>query len=174
MNKENLVEVGKVIKAFGLRGELKVHPEVFFEDFLRFKAFLVISPKGGKKILNVEHVRTGAGNSLIVKFKEIDSREIAEKLKGLPLLVNSEDLPGLQTDEYYIRDLIGCLVFDGTVQVGEVVDFINQGIYGSLVVLTTENKEVLVPFVKNYVKSVDTLKKEITVNEFQSLKEINP
>lgn len=174
MNKDNLVEVGKIIKAFGLRGELKVHPEVFLEDFLRFKTFFVISPKGGKKTLSVEQIRTGAGNCLIIKFKEIDSRDLAEKLKGLPLLVNVDDLPMPLTDEYYIRDLIGCSVFDGTVQVGEVVDFLNQGAYGSLVVLTTEKKEVFVPFIKKYIKSVDTTKKQITVNEFQSLREINP
>ncbi len=174
MNKDNLVEVGKIIKAFGLRGELKVHPEVFLEDFLLFKKFLVISEKGGKKHLSVEAIRKGAGNSLIVKFKEIDSREMAEKVKGFKLLVYEEELPETREEEFYIKDLIGCTILEDDTNLGQVVDYLNQGGSGSLVVLSLDNKEVLVPFVKHYVKTVDISKKTIKITGFEELKNLNP
>ncbi|MGB9824349.1 MAG: ribosome maturation factor RimM [Candidatus Hydrothermia bacterium] len=174
MNKDNLVEVGKIVKAFGLRGELKVHPEVFLEDFLLFNKFLVISQKGGKKHLTVESIRRGAGDSLIVKFKEIDSREMAEKLKGFKLLVYEEELPETQEEEFYIKDLIGCSIFEDDKNLGQVVDYLNQGLSGSLVVISQDEREVFIPFVKRYVKAVDISKKTIKITGFDELKNLNP
>jgi 16S rRNA processing protein RimM len=172
LNKD-LVTVGKIEKAFGLRGELRVHPEVFYEDFVKFQKFIVISPKGGKKVLQVERFRSGAGNTIIIKFKGIDSREVAEKLAGLNLLVPEEELPGTDVDEFYVKDLIGCKIFHLSQEVGLVSDYLAQGKIGSLVVMTKEGVEILIPFVKRFIEKIDLEKKEIEVKDLDDLKELN-
>lgn len=174
MNKSKLISVGKIVKAFGLRGELKVHPLVLFEDFLNIKNFIVLNPKGGKKTLTLENIRLGAGNTLILKFKNIDSRDLAEKLKGHELLVYEEELPNLKKDEYYIKDLLGCKVMENETLLGEVIDFLTQAVTGSLVIRTKDDKIVYVPFAERYVKSVSIERKEIQVVDFKELEDINP
>jgi len=170
---KNLVAVGKIQKAFGLRGELRVHPEVFYEDFIKFQQFIVISPKGGQKVLQVERFRSGAGKTIIIKFKGIDTREVAEKLAGLSLLVPEEELPATELDEFYIKDLIGCKIIHLSREEGFVSDFLAQGKIGSLIIKTSDGIEVIIPFVKRFVKKVDLQKKEIEVNDFDELKDLN-
>lgn len=174
MNKENLTVVGRIIKAFGLRGELKVHPEVFYDHFFKFKRFIVISPRGGEKVLRPLGFRSGAGKTIIVKFKEIDSRELAEKLGGLELMVPTDELPETGPNEFYVKDLIGCTVLFNNEVVGKVKDFLFQGFTGSIVVETNEQKEVFVPFVRRFVREVKTMEKEIFLVDFDELSSINP
>jgi len=174
LNKENLRVVGRITKAFGIRGELKVHPEFVFEDFAKFSQFIVITPHAGLKILAPSEIRSGPGKSIIMKFDGIETRELAEKLSGLDLMVHSEELPETAKDEYYIEDLKGCKVFCSKEEIGEVTDFLFQGLQGSLIVKTIDHKEVLIPFVKRYIKSLDISAKQITICDFDELKEINP
>ncbi|MDI6850846.1 MAG: ribosome maturation factor RimM, partial [bacterium] len=135
--------------------------------------FVVISPKGGQKILQVEGLRSGAGNTVIVKFKGIDTREVAEKLSGLLLFVPEEELPSTEPDEFYVKDLIGCKVIYLDQEAGLVSDYLAQGEIGSLVITTKEGIEVLLPFVKRFIQRVDLKQKEIEVKDLDDFKDLN-
>ncbi len=173
MNNKGLIIVGRIEKPFGLRGELKVHPEVFLEDFLQLKRFIIINPKGGEKIIYLENIRPGAGNSIIVKFEGIDTRELAEKLKGHFLYIPEEELPEAETGEYYIKDLLGCSVLNKEKIIGKVVDYISVSYTGSLVIQQDDGHEVIIPFVKKYVKNIDIESKTILVEDIDDLIDLN-
>jgi len=167
-----LVIVGKIIKAFGLRGELKVHPEVFFDEFAEFKTFTVFLPKGGKRVFEVDYVRRGAGQSLILKLKDINDRDTAETLGGYFLYVEKEELAEKAEGEYYLFELMDMQVIEEGKVKGKVTDFIQSGT-NLVLVLEIEGKEVLVPFVKEYIKSVDTDSRKMVVEIPSDLKELN-
>jgi len=167
-----LVIVGKIIKAFGLRGELKVHPEVFLENFREFKTFIVFLPRGGKRVFEVDYMRQGAGESLILKLKDINDRDAAEILRGRFLYVEKEKLAEKAEGEYYLFELMDMQVIEGGKVKGRVIDFILSGT-NLVLVLEMEGKEILVPFVKEYIKSVNTDSREMVVEIPSDLKELN-
>jgi 16S rRNA processing protein RimM len=103
--------------------------------------------------LTVETSRT-QGERTIVKFAEIDDRTAAEELKGAELVIPLAEARELSTDEYWDHDLIGCAVVtvDGE-QVGEVTDVLHQPT-GSLLTVSGENGDHLVPLIKDVIRSV--------------------
>lgn len=58
---------------------------------------------------------------VVVKLAGTDSISSAELIAGRELLVLSSDLPPLEPDTWFVRDLIGCQLFDGASIVGEVI-----------------------------------------------------
>jgi 16S rRNA processing protein RimM len=60
--------------------------------------------------------RSGSSDRPIVRLEGSVSREDAEALRGLELLVEAV----LEPDEYWARDLVGCRVVDGPREIGVV------------------------------------------------------
>lgn len=59
---------------------------------------------------------------IVLQFAGVDSISQAEGLAGLEVLVQREDRMPLSEDSVYTSDLIGCTVYDGSVEVGKIVD----------------------------------------------------
>lgn len=57
---------------------------------------------------------------IVLKLAGIDSISAAELLAGRDLLVLSSDLPPLDPDTWFVRDLLGCQLFDGITLIGEI------------------------------------------------------
>lgn len=100
----------------------------------------------------------------IVRFAGVDDRAAAEKLRGIEILVERGEVPQLGEDEWWTVDLVGCSVSDGDQPVGTVT-----GVMGlpSCEVLRVERDaagELLVPFISDAVRSVDTERRAIDVD----------
>ena len=74
--------------------------------------------------------------------------------------------------EYYLFELMDMQVIEGGKVKGRVIDFILSGT-NLVLVLEMEGKEILVPFVKEYIKSVNTDSREMVVEIPSDLKELN-
>ena len=114
------VVVGRIVKPFGVRGEVIVAPTG--EDPARFSRGerLYVEPVGDEALeIRVSRVRTG---NVTVSFEGIDDRDEAEQLVGIVLHQEEEKLPSLPDGVFYHFQLIGLSVEreDGTV-LGEVV-----------------------------------------------------
>jgi 16S rRNA processing protein RimM len=57
---------------------------------------------------------------IVLKLTAIDNISAAESLVGRELLVPASDLPPLEADTWFVRDLIGCELFDGTTPIGRI------------------------------------------------------
>jgi 16S rRNA processing protein RimM len=57
---------------------------------------------------------------IVLKLAGVDTISAAELLAGRELLVLSSDLPPLEPDTWFVRDLLGCQLFDGDTLIGEV------------------------------------------------------
>jgi 16S rRNA processing protein RimM len=56
----------------------------------------------------------------VLKLADVDSISAAELLAGRELLIPSANLPPLEPDTWFVRDLIGCQLFDNRTFVGEI------------------------------------------------------
>lgn len=108
--------------------------------------------------------RAGTDAKPIVRLGGVDDREAAEALRGQELLVHRGAAPPLEADEYWPEDLEGCTVTDGEVVVGVVRALIG---YPSVDVLEVEREgaePLLVPMVRDAIRSVDVAGKRIDVS----------
>lgn len=108
---------------------------------------------------------------IVLQFAGVDSISQAEGLAGLEVLVHREDRMPLSEDSVYTSDLIGCTVYDGSVEVGNIVDVqfpatpdggrrLEEA--APLLEVTSESgDEILIPFAKAFVVDVDVQAKRV-------------
>ncbi|WP_293677512.1 ribosome maturation factor RimM [uncultured Phenylobacterium sp.] len=103
----DLIQVGRVAGAFGVRGEVRITS--FTADpsaLLDYKALL---REDGSPGLTLSAGRVAKG-SVVARVAEVATREQAEALRGLKLYIARADLPPPDEDEFYVTDLIGLAV----------------------------------------------------------------
>jgi 16S rRNA processing protein RimM len=164
MARPEWIEVGRVSRAHGVRGEVRImadsdNPERFAPEavvFARPARTALAGPSQPERLrLTVEYVR-GDDVFPIVAFREIETRESAEGLRGHVLEVPGAELPDLDVDEFYPFDLEGLQVRDpGGVAVGVVAEVIDSPAHPLLALRLDSGREVLVPFVAAAVPVVD-------------------
>ncbi|HWM09872.1 MAG TPA: ribosome maturation factor RimM [Solirubrobacteraceae bacterium] len=99
--------------------------------------------------------RAGTAERPILRLEGSSTREDAEALRGLDLLV-----PGaLEDDEYWAVDLVGCTVVDGTREVGVVSRMIALPSCEAL-----EVGDALIPMVHDAIRSIDLEARRIDVD----------
>jgi 16S rRNA processing protein RimM len=131
-----LMAVGKLVAAQGLQGELRVLPMSDFpQRFTRpGRRWLQGRPPQPPRVVELLRGRQLPGKELfVVQLAGVDSREAAEALVGLELLVAANDRPPLQPGEFHLLDLVGLearlLESDGSPGelIGRVRDLLHTG-----------------------------------------------
>ena len=169
-NLDRLVCLGYLSKVHGLRGEFKLI--LFNEDSKSLKnnqiVFLIDNKKENILKKKIENILYGEKNNMI-KFFEIDTREHAEKLRGLSLEISRKDLPDLEGEEFYLNDLIEFNVYDRSRNnYGVVINILQFPANNVLVVLYNE-KEQLIPIIDDVVLDIKHNEKEIIINPLEGL-----
>jgi 16S rRNA processing protein RimM len=154
----DVVAVGRVGKAHGVRGEVFVEPwtDSIGERFAPGSRLSTDPPERGP--LEVAAFRDHSGK-LVVRFVGIESRDQVESIRGTVLVVRAnERVPIEDPDEFYDTDLIGLTARTSVGrELGPVTDVLHSAA-GSLlaIALAAEgDREVLVPFLKAFVPTVD-------------------
>ena len=131
-NQQQWLEIGTIVAAQGLRGEIRVYPSSDFpERFLEPGTRWLQHPDTGDiQAIELLGGRNLPGKNLyVVMLKNIEYRDQAEALKGYKLLVPDEDRPNLAEDEYHVADLMNLEVFNQKTgkNIGIVVDIFYAG-----------------------------------------------
>ena len=100
----NLIRVGRVAGAFGVRGEVKV--TAYTEEPKTLIAFRDLLREDGSPGLTLLSGRAHK-DAVIGKAKDINTKEEADAMRGLVLYVPRDRLPEPDEDEFYLTDLIG-------------------------------------------------------------------
>ena len=163
--------IGKIVKPFGLKGEVKVSP--ITDSALRFKDLRYVFLQSGSGFDRVDVSSTRpANNFVLLKFNGLDSRDAVEKLRGEYLYVDRKNAVELEGSSYYYCDLLDCKVItlEGML-LGIVYDIQNAGSCDVYFVRNQneDQKEVLIPAISQVVKSIDVDNKEITVDLIDGL-----
>ena len=152
MPKKDKVLVGLITSAHGIRGMVKVYPYADSPD--RFNTIQRVYIEGDDALRAVESASVQK-NMALVKIQGVDTRNAAEGILKKKLFIPFEDRKPLEKDQFFIDDLIGLTVSTPSGDViGELTDVMTQ--HGNdILVIDTEKGEVLIPFVKAFVRSVD-------------------
>ena len=97
------IEVGKIVTTQALKGEVKVMPWCDYPEFIMEFESLYLGKE--KKILEIERSKV-MKNMVILKFKNFDTIEQAQKIVNQILYINKDDVE-LDEGTYFVQDLIG-------------------------------------------------------------------
>ena len=169
---DDLIQVGHITGAYGLRGGIRVSPYSLDADaLLSVKTWWLDKPS--LRPVQVRNAKSHSGD-VTATLVDVTDREMAEALKGATVQVSRADFPELPEDEYYWTDLIGLdtVNLQGE-SLGKVTDMMHNGAQ-SILRITPEADpnaapdakapERLVPFVDQYVKTVDLQARLITLD----------
>lgn len=104
---EPLIQVGRVAGAFGVRGEVRITS--FTSEPLALVDYKTLVREDGSPGLTLVSGRAAKGG-VVVRAKEVETREQAEALRGLKLFIPRSVLPDPEEDEFYVTDLVGLAV----------------------------------------------------------------
>lgn len=142
--------VGEIVKTRGLDGEIKVSP--YSANIKNLASLKTVIIEG--KTYNVLRA-SAAGGMVFYKLEGVDL-EAAQALRGKKIHILREQAAPLKPGQYYIKDLLGCMVFADEQFIGEISAVDN---YGSADVITVvnraEGKTVRFPMLKRIIKNID-------------------
>ena len=153
--------VGRIGRAHGILGEATI--EVRTDEPDRRFAF-------GNKVLTDAHgelkIISGRVHNgiLLLGFDGITDRNGIEKLRNV-LIYCEVDInePGIDEDDFHVLQLIGCTAqLESGESIGEVTDVINLP-GQDLLAIAGENGEILIPFVRQLVPTVDIAARKVVV-----------
>lgn len=166
MDKKQLINIGKIIGVFGIKGELKVYSESDFVTYrFRVGAHIILKNKNIVEEVIVSRMRLHQKN-ILIEINQMKDINLVQKYIGFDIYTSSDDQPPLSEDEYYIDDLIGLDAFDqNNKKIGIVHEFIEVP-QGYILEIQKENKKILIPFVDEYI--LDVLEDKIVVKVLES------
>src|SRR5690554_1149602 len=90
------VLIGEIIKPHGIKGEVKVRPITDFpQRFKKLQEVLLVDPKGTKETFKVKKANV-QGTEIILALDEVNTRDEAEKLRGMAIKIQRSEVPPLE------------------------------------------------------------------------------
>lgn len=161
---DELIAIGRIIKAKGLRGELKVESLSDTEHRFEFLESVFIEQKNGLIVTKTVETTKSNGNNVIVKLKDIDDRTAAEAYHGAYIYVDRRNIAPLTQDSYYIFELEGMDVIDTAGnKIGKVLR-VDKYPANDVIIIGMEKEDIMIPAVKHCILSVDNQKNQMTVD----------
>jgi 16S rRNA processing protein RimM len=167
---DDLVLVGYISGAYGLNGWVRVRPYSTDADaLLHAKTWWLDKPDFHD--VEMMQSKTHSGD-VVARLMGVAGRDAAEALKGATVQIPRSHFPALADNEFYWVDLIGLDVenLQGEL-LGQVRDMMDNGAHPILRVVVPDaagpeasQQERLIPFVDQFVVTVDQKAKKITVD----------
>ena len=151
------IEIAKVLKPQGIKGEIKVECFVSDFDFLKsLKTFYI-----DEQIYTIQKIRFQDKYAYIATAEILD-RNQAEMLRN-KILKTDKELVTTQEDEFFISDLENCTVVDENDNIVGFVESVEK--YGSADIINVLLGGAVrsFPFLKAILKEVDIEQKKIVV-----------
>lgn len=168
--------VATIRKPHGVRGELSLaletdRPNAVFRKGRRLE---VGDPRGRPigTAVTVERARSIPGG-LLLKTVEFDGRTPElETLRGRSLLIEAKDAAPTAADELHYRDLLNMQVVVGGTSLGRIRAITETAAGELLVVARREGGELLLPFVRDWIREADPESGRLVIEPPEGLLEL--
>ena len=162
---EKIIRVGKIVNTHGLKGEVKCI--YLTDDMERFDDFDHVYIEDTKELLDIDNVRYAKG-MVYLKLKGLDNINLVEKYKNKYIIIDESQMKDLEDDSYYVSDLVGLDVFDLEGEFLGKITYVYQTGANDVYELNN-NRELLIPAIKEVVKSVNIDQGRMTIKKIEGL-----
>ena len=173
MKKEDCFYLGKIVKKYSFKGELILkldtdQPEIY-------ENLNAIFLDMGKTLVPyfIESSLFQKGNHMRIRFEDVNSEEEAEFLLKRDAYLPIDLLPKLKGNQFYFHEVTGFVLEDVNFGKVGIITSINDTSAQPLFVVTTDNTEILVPMVDDFIEQIDRVNKKIIVKTPEGLIDMN-
>lgn len=152
MHEQEFIVIAKVGKPHGLKGQFILH---FYshklEEIHQLKTFY---KKVKDKFIPLPTMDCQVGGDKIIAHLEgVNSREDIKLFTNEDIYILKKDLPQLEEDEFYYKDLLGCECFYQNKKLGTVRNVVNYGTCDLFEVMDGK-KSYFIPFFNNLIEKI--------------------
>ncbi|MCI9234262.1 MAG: 16S rRNA processing protein RimM [Bacilli bacterium] len=157
------IYIGEIVNTHGLKGEIRL-----LSDFEYKKEAFKIGKKiyigKNKELVTIKTYRVHKEYDMFT-FDGIEDINDVIIYKGEKAYMKREDI---SITGYFKEDVIGLIAYNKNIPIGEVT-FIMKSKAHDILVITDKNKKHLVPYIKEFVESIDLVHKKIYINVVEGL-----
>jgi len=163
---DELIELGMVGRPFSLRGEVRLRLyNMDSETLFKVNQIFLQAAEGEPEAYTLENVRQHQG-IFVAALQGCMTRDDAENLRGLKVLVRRQDLPELERDEYYWYQIIGLEVWCNDKCLGRISRILSTApeLDGNdVLVVESDSGEIMIPAVREVVREVNFISGRIII-----------
>jgi len=168
------IEIGKICKPHGLKGDVKAYPSS--PDLSLFReiphAYLA-DPEGTRREVVISKVRP-LGKFALLHLEGVDTIEDAEKLAGRDLELPEDEFPKLPEGEYYQFQILGLNVHaESGDWLGVVEEIIETGGNDVYEVKGHGGKTFLMPAIRQIIRKIDLDERKIIIHVMEGLLDVH-
>ena len=161
----DFLNVGIIQNTHGLKGELKIRNLSDFDRFIPGNTLYILHNSEYIEVVVKSH-RTQRDLELVI-FEGLDDINLVEKYKGDKILISKNDLTPLDEGKYYYYELIGKNVYNQNGLLRGKVTSVIKYPQSDMLEVDVAGKKRLVPFIDEFIISVDLEK--IVIKEIEGL-----
>ena len=152
--------------AWGIRGHVKVQPQTDLPERFKPGSSLYLDGVAAK----VAASRPNKGGYVIL-LDSVPDRNMAETLRGSWLTIPETDLEPLPNDTFYHFQLVDMEVYtDEDEHLGQIAEIIETPGNDVYIVRRTDERDLLIPAIKDVILDVDTESSRMTVHLLPGLR----
>ena len=163
---KDLVPIGKIVRAHGLIGQIKVFLYNNNSKSLESKVKIWLKIKDQFNFFEIENIKN-IDNGRLIKFATINNRNEAELLNGKLIYLSRDIFPNLNDKQYYLNDIIGFdIVDEKNMNYGKVLDVIQLPTNNSIL-FNFKEKEIFIPIIDDFIELFDFENKILIIKNFE-------
>lgn len=161
------IRIGKILNTHGIKGEVKVLSLTDYDE--RFEELDWIYIEGIEEKFYINNIKYRP-KDILISFKGYDNINQVERFKGKYLLIDESQKRELPEDTYYISDIIGLEAYTVNEEyLGKIMDILQAGSSEVYVIKNQQDKEIMIPAVKEFIPEISLKKGRITVKPIEGM-----
>ena len=163
MDNQDCIYLGKILKPFSYKGELKIYIEDFYIDQIKELNSFLLKIQGSYIPFTIKAITKNKSNIFRIILDGIDSEDLAKKLADVEIYAdnNLRKTEVLAKKNNYI--FIDYVIYNHNVIIGKIIDIIENENQDLFEVVFNE-KRILIPLVDEFVVNIDNDNKKIIMN----------
>lgn len=173
MKKEDCFYLGKIVKKYSFKGEVILRLDTDQPEL--YKDLHTIFLDLGKNLVPffIEKSLFQKGNHMRIQFEDVYSESEADAILKTDVYLPLDMLPKLSGNKFYYHEVIGFMLED--LNFGEIgrIESINDATAQPLFVTKSQDGEILIPMIDDFIKKIDRKHKIVWVETPEGLIEMN-
>ena len=163
MENQDCIYLGKILKPFSYKGEVKSYIEDLYIDQIKELDSFLLKIQGSYIPFTIKAITKNKSNIFRISLDGIDSEDLAKKLAGVEIYVENNLIKSevLEKNNNYI--FVDYVIYNNNSIIGKIIDIIenkNQDLFEVIV----NEKRILIPIVDEFVVNIDNDNKKIIMN----------
>ena len=163
MKKQDCFYLGKIIKKYNFKGEVLIKIDGnLSKNYFNLKNVLIENEKNLVPFF-IKNIKLHKPDILRVKFEDIDSEELANKILRKDVYLPLSILPPLIGKKFYFHEVIGFKAFNNDKIIG-IIQNINDQSPQATFEIKNNDRIILIPVHDDFIIKINRKEKSIKLN----------